>query len=322
MRPTSLLAVLASSLSLSQAASLQKLNVTLERNPSNVGFYIYVPDQLVTSPPILVNPHWCHGDAPSAFAGSNFASLASQYGFIVIYPDSPNLADKCWDVSSRVTLTHDGGGDSQGIVSMVNWTLEKYKGDATRVFVTGVSSGAMMTNVLVGAYPDVFAGGSAFAGVPFGCYGVNVPTNSSDVDYWNSDCAEGRVQYSPAEWASIVRAAYPGYGSGWRPKMQVFHGTVDEVLNYTNFGEEIKEWTGVFGLSQTPTATIQDTPLANWTKQTYGNGGWFEAYSALNVPHNIPVQADVSVDWFDLRCDGEDCFRWGSGGPKMSTGGE
>lgn len=317
MRLTSLLAGLASSFSLSQAASLQKINVTLEHNPSNVGFYLYVPDQLVASPPVLVNPHWCHGDAPSAFTGSNFATLASQYGFIVIYPDSPNLADKCWDVSSRATLTHDGGGDSQGIVSMVNWTLEKYKGDARRVFVTGVSSGAMMTNVLVGAYPDVFAGGSAFAGVPFGCYGVDIPTNSSDVDYWNSDCAEGRIQYSPAEWASIVRAAYPGYGSEWRPRMQVFHGTADEVLNYTNFGEEIKEWTGVFGLSQTPTATIQDNPLANWTKQIYGNGSWFEAYSALNVPHNIPVQVDVAVDWFDLRCDGEDCFRWGSGGPKM-----
>lgn len=27
-------------------------------NPRNVGFYIYVPDQLAESPPILVNPHW------------------------------------------------------------------------------------------------------------------------------------------------------------------------------------------------------------------------------------------------------------------------
>lgn len=140
-RLTSVLAALASSLPLSHAASLQKLNVTLEKNPSNVGFYIYVPDQIAPRPPILVNPHWCHGDAPSAFAGSKFADLASQYGFIVIYPDSPNLADKCWDVSSRATLTHDGGGDSQGIVSMVDWTLEKYGADAERVFVTGVSSG-------------------------------------------------------------------------------------------------------------------------------------------------------------------------------------
>lgn len=142
------LALLASS---AQAASLQQLNVTLDDNPTNVGFYIYVPDNLPPSPPILVNPHWCHGDAPSAYADSTFANLSSEYGFIVIYPDSPNLVDKCWDVSSPETLKHDGGGDSTGIVSMVQWTIENLQADPKRVFVTGVSSGAMMTNVLVGA---------------------------------------------------------------------------------------------------------------------------------------------------------------------------
>lgn len=144
------LPLLATLVSLVQAASLQQLNITLANNPTNVGFYIYVPDSLPANSPILVNPHWCHGDAPSAYAGSTFASLASDYGFIVIYPDSPNLADKCWDVSSPQTLTHEGGGDSTGIVSMVDWTLDQYDADPGRVFVTGVSSGAMMTNVLLG----------------------------------------------------------------------------------------------------------------------------------------------------------------------------
>ncbi|KUI63032.1 putative acetylxylan esterase A [Cytospora mali] len=299
---TSVVALLASSARLVKTASLEQLNVSLANNPTNVGFYIYVPDTLAPDPAILVNPHWCHGDAPSAYADSALANLSSQYGFIVIYPDSPNLVDKCWDVSSPETLMHNGGGDSLGIVSMVNWTLDAYKGDRRRVFVTGVSSGAMMSNVLVGAYPDVFAGGSAFAGVAFGCFGEDIPGNASaDVDYWNSECASGQIQHSPQEWAEIVRRAYPGYGDRWRPKMQVFHGTVDEVLNYTNFREEIKEWTGVFGLSQIPTATIPNTPVANWTKYVYGQADWFEAYSAWNVTHNIPVQAQEVVDWFDLK---------------------
>jgi acetylxylan esterase len=137
--------------SLGQAASLQQLNVPLANNPTDVGFYIYVPDELPAHPPILVNPHWCHGDASDAYEGSTFANLSSEYGFIVIYPDSPNLVDKCWDVSSPQALAHNGGGDSTGIVSMVNWTLAQYDADPARVFVTGVSSGAMMTNVLVGA---------------------------------------------------------------------------------------------------------------------------------------------------------------------------
>lgn len=339
-------------LDVSQAASLQQLNVTLADNPTSVGFYIYVPDpgQLAAHPPILVNPHWCHGDAPSAYAGSTFApDLADEYGFIVIYPDSPNAADKCWDVSSPQTLEHFGsgetgssGGDSRGIVSMVDWTLGTYpQADASRVFVTGVSSGAMMTNVLVGAYPDVFAGGSAFAGVAYGCFAYGLMPSTTNgtgdgedvVDYWNRDCADGLVRYTPAEWTAIVQRGYPGYGAGsWRPKMQVFHGTADETLNDTNLGEEIKEWTGVFGLLSgrnesdslavpAPTRVELDTPLANWTKMIYGEGDWFEAYSAWNVTHNIPVQEDVVMDFFDLTCvseegGGGDCFHWGEGGPR------
>jgi acetylxylan esterase len=163
-------------------ASLQQVT-GFGTNPTNVGVYIYVPDTLAANPPILVNPYACYGSAQAAYTGSQYGTLASTYGFIVIYPDSPNTADKCRDVSSSETLSRKGGCGSFGIVSMVKWTLAKYNGNANRVFVTGTSSGVMMTNVLVGAYPDVFAAGSAFAGVAFGCFAEN------GYDVWNSACA-------------------------------------------------------------------------------------------------------------------------------------
>jgi len=228
----------------------------------------------------LVNPHACHGSAQVAYTGSQHATL----GFIVIYPDSPNTADKCWDVSSSETLSHNGGGDSLGIVSTVKWTLAKYNGNANRVFVTGTSSGAMMTNVLFGAYPDVFAAGSAFPGVAFGCFAGN------GYDAWNSACATGQVIKTGAEWKPIVLAAYPGY-SGYRPKMQVFHGTTDTTLYPQNLQDEIKEWTAVLRLPSLPVQTILNTPLSGWTKYVYGST--FEAYSAAGVTHNIPTQENT-----------------------------
>lgn len=293
-------------------ASLQRIAEPFGDNPTKVGFYIYVPDALVPHPPVLVDPHWCHGDANAAFRGSQFATLADKYGFIVIYPDSPNTADKCWDVSSRETLTHNGGGDSLGIANMVRWTLDKYGGDKGRVFTTGVSSGAMMTNVLMGSYPDMFAAGSAFAGVPFGCFAA--PGNNSGVyGYWNDACATGKVSHTAEEWKAIVEAAYPGY-RGWRPKLQIFHGTADEVLNYNNYNEAVKEWTAVLGLSTTPSSVTEDTPVKGWTKSVYGPDSWFEAYSAAGVPHNIQVQEDTVMKFFDLACKGDGCFKWGKGG--------
>jgi acetylxylan esterase len=42
-------------------------------------------------------------------------------------------------------LKHNGGGDSNAIANMVSYALKKYNADPKKVFVTGSSSGAMMT---------------------------------------------------------------------------------------------------------------------------------------------------------------------------------
>jgi acetylxylan esterase len=279
-------------------------------NPSNVGFYLYVPTKLQSNPPVLVNPHWCHGSAAAAFTGTQLATLADTYGYIMIFPDSPNTSDKCWDVSSPASLTHGGGGDTAGVVSMVQWTLNKYAGNPARVFSMGTSSGAMMTNALLATYPDVFAAGSAWAGVPYGCFAD--PKGGADT--WSDDCAKGKIIKTGAEWAALVKAAYPGY-TGYRPKMQVFHGSADTTLYPQNLQEEIKEWTAVLGLPSSPVSTSQNTPLSGWTKSVYGPS--FEAYEAKGVTHDIQTQADLVLSWFDLKCAGTGCFgrTGGTGGP-------
>lgn len=55
---------------------------------------------------------------------------------------------------TTATLTHNQGGDSLGIVSGMRYLIAKYGVPTDKVFATGLSSGAMMTNVLAGAYPD------------------------------------------------------------------------------------------------------------------------------------------------------------------------
>jgi acetylxylan esterase len=113
-------------------------------NPTKVSMYIYVPKKLAAKPGIVVAIHYCTGTAQAYYTGSPYAKLAEQYGFIVIYPESP-YEGKCWDVSSKATLTHNGGGNSNSIANMVTWTIKQYKADSSKVFVTGSSSGAMMT---------------------------------------------------------------------------------------------------------------------------------------------------------------------------------
>ncbi|ESZ93584.1 hypothetical protein SBOR_6013 [Sclerotinia borealis F-4128] len=158
---------------------------------------------------------------------------------------------------------------------MVKYVVATYKADPNRVFSMGTSSGAMMTNVLIGVYPDVFA-----------------------ADVWSNDCATGQIVKTGEQWKIIVQAAYPGY-TGFRPKMWVLHGTNDTTLYPQNLREEIKEWTSVLHQSTTPLTTRSNWPDADWTTWNYGTK--FRATSAAGVTHNIPTNESVVIDYFDLK---------------------
>ncbi|WP_338681476.1 PHB depolymerase family esterase [Streptomyces acidiscabies] len=249
-------------------------------NPSNLRMWAYAPANVSAHPAVIVAVHWCGGSATDIYNGSEYKSLADRYGFVVVYP-SVTRASKCWDVSSPQALKRGGGSDPVGIKSMVDWAVTNYAADKTKIFVTGMSSGAMMTNVLLGDYPDVFAAGAAFAGVPFACFAT---TNGSE---WNSDCANGTIIRTPQAWGDLVRGAYPGY-TGPRPRMQLWHGTQDDTLRYPNFGEEIKQWTNVHGLTQTPSFT--DSP-GGWTRTRYGSTGDRAPVEAVSVQTGHGVYA-------------------------------
>lgn len=266
------------------AASLQKVdNWGASGVPSTTSMYIYVPDNLAPNPPILVVAHYCGGTAGNVFGqaqGGGIVSAADQNGFIIVVPQTTN---NCWDVGSTASLTHDGGGETQAVAQMVQYTIEQYQANADRVYITGDSSGAMMTQAMLAVYPDVFKGGSAFAGVPAGCWAVGNPDGS-----WSSQCAGGQVTHTPQEWGDLVRAMYPGY-DGHRPRVQLFHGDGDSTLDYQNHLEAIKEWTDVLGLSTDPTSTDTVTLGSHQAKrERWENSCGYvvlEAYTSMGGDH-------------------------------------
>jgi poly(hydroxyalkanoate) depolymerase family esterase len=281
-------------------------------NPSNLLMYVYVPNNVKPDPPILLALHGCQGSGPYLYSSTDFASLADQYGFIVVYPSTTNPGGRCWDVSSNQALTRNGGSDPVGLMSMVSYTEQHYGGDPGAVYVTGESSGAMMTNVMAADYPDVFKAGAAFMGVPDHCF------YTGTVDGWNSACAQGQVSMTPQQWGDLARGADPGY-SGPRPRMQLWHGTADTTLSYNNLAEEVKQWTDVLGVSQTPSST--DTPVSGWTRTRYNSGSGstqVEAYSIAGAGHQLPVQGS-GMAAYAVHFMGLDAGSSGGGGPKSGA---
>jgi len=184
---------------------------------------------------------------------------------------------------------------------MVTYTLQKYNGDASKVFVTGSSSGAMMTNVMAATYPELFAAATAYSGVPAGCF----VSSSNQVDAWNSTCAQGNINDSAQQWANVVNAMYPGY-TGARPRFQVYHGSIDTTLYPNNYRETVKEWTGVFGYDATTPAKEQaNFPHSGYTTDSWGIDaanplGKVQGIYAQNVGHTVPINGTQDMMWFQL----------------------
>jgi acetylxylan esterase len=290
-----LLVHLSLAISATLAASLTQVG-NFGSNPSSIQMFQYVPDRLATNPAVVVSIHPCGGNAQGWFNGDGgMHTYADQLGYIMIYPQTTHDSN-CWDVGSDQSLKHNGGGDSQGIASMVNYTLTTYKGDKSRVFVMGGSSGAMMTNNMAGTYPDVFAAGAAFSGWPYGCHAGSGPNNSSP---GGSDprCGYGQITKTGAEWAQLVRNAYPGY-TGSYPRMQIWHGTSDFVVNYVNFNEQLKQWSTVHNVAFSRNVT--NTPSSGFTQVIYGDGTKVVGYSQQNGQHITPVNAQTVLRFFGL----------------------
>ena len=264
-----------------KAASLQLVASDWGTNgvPTNVIMYVYVPDKVVTNPPILVLLHYWGGGAGGVFAeaqGGGIVAAADAYGFIMVVPQTPD----CWDANSAQSLTHNGGGQTEAIAHMVNYTVSHYHANADRVYVTGTSCGAMMTEALLAAYPDIFKAGAAFAGQAVG--GAWTP-----------------VTHTAQQWGDIVRAAYPGY-SGRRPRVQLWHGTADGIINYSNQVEAIMQWGNVLGLAVNPTTTATGVKIGNitndWTHQAWkdscGNT-LLDAWSEIGGPHGTDANLNA-----------------------------
>src|SRR5690606_31288673 len=78
--------------------------------------------------------------------------------------------------------------------------------------------------------------------------------------------------------------------------------------------EAIKQWTNVFGYSETPQSTQSNSPVNGWTRFVHSlfsfilthnprsiYGPLFQAITAQGVSHNIPIQGNDVINWFQLN---------------------
>ncbi|KAK0715214.1 PHB depolymerase family esterase [Lasiosphaeris hirsuta] len=262
-------------------------------NPSKLELQVYAPTKVATKPAIILALHFCGGTGPVYAQTTKYNTLADTKGFVVLYPSSKK-DNNCWDVATAKTLTHGGGGDSTGLANMIKWAITKYDADPVKVFVTGSSSGCMMSNVMAATYPELFAAVSCYSGVAAGCLAGSPGSSPQSAD---PTCASGKNVKTGAQWATQLRAMYPGYNGSY-PRIQTWHGEADNFVNYPNLAEQLKQWSAVLDVPFTKNNT--NTPQSGYTQLVYGDGTKLVGYSAKGVGHTVPAHEDSDLKWFGL----------------------
>lgn len=212
-------------------------------NPGALRAFRYVPSPPPEGPAgLVVAMHACTQTA-MAYRNAGWEDLADEYGFYVLYPEqtSSNNGAQCFNWAGEYgdpTNLMRGQGENRSIVSMVEKMQADYDIDANRVFVTGHSGGGAQTALMMATWPDVFAGGGIFAGIPYRC-----TTEFAQV----SSCLSPGIDKTPEQHAQLVLDAYPGF-SGRYPKLSIWHGTGDFTVRPINQTELLEQWTTVHGI--------------------------------------------------------------------------
>jgi polyhydroxybutyrate depolymerase len=121
---------------------------TLQFDGMERSYYLHLPatGKSTARPPLVLVLHGGgkgDGRAPARYLG--FTALADRHGFIVVYP---NGIDARWNDGRG--FTHSGKSDTRiddvGFISkLIDHLVHTYAADASRVYVTGISNGGMMT---------------------------------------------------------------------------------------------------------------------------------------------------------------------------------
>lgn len=132
-------------------------------------YSLYRPkDMPIAGMPLVIMLHGCQQTPYDMALGTRMYRLADTKGFVVAYPRQEKRIQpmRCW----RWFQPDAGHGlaEADAIASVTRAIVRKYRLDATRVYVAGLSAGAGMAGLTALRHPDIFAAAALHSGAVIG----------------------------------------------------------------------------------------------------------------------------------------------------------
>ena len=220
------------------------------KNPGNLRMYYFAPADSTSQEqkPLLIVLHGCSQTANIAAQQTGWNKLAAHYGFFVLYPEQKQLNNPsfCFDWFRPDDITR-GSGEAASIKEMLQWMQKRFHIDSTKVFIAGLSAGAAMAVVMMADYPSSFNAGAVFAGGPY--------MSATDA-FTAMRSMTGFIVKSSKQWGELVRKQNPSFKEEY-PRIIIFHGTKDAIVDPRNSKELIKQWTNLHHIDTLPDEKIE-----------------------------------------------------------------
>jgi len=256
-------------------------------NPGALKMFTFVPPGLPSGAPLVVVLHGCTESASSYSTQTEWGNLGQRFGFAVVFAQqqSANNSLSCFNWF-QPSDTSRGQGEALSIKQMVDQMKSTRGSDPARIFVTGISAGGIMTEVMMATYPDVFAGGAVMSGAPYACAASLIDANT---------CQMGNVNRTPKQWGDLVRNAFPGF-AGPYPRLIAFHGSTDATVAPADLQQSVDQWSNVLGIDETPEVNETFRTATHKVFRDAGGRSLIETYLVNGMGHALTVDVGSAAD--------------------------
>lgn len=231
--------------------------------------------------PLVVMLHGCTQDADDIARGTRLHEVAGARGWMVLYPEQPLALNpkKCWNWFDAAHQRRDAGEPSL-IAGMTAHVVAEHGGDASRVFLGGISAGAAMASLVAAAYPEQYAALALHSGLVHGAARTVMDAVS----------VMQRGVPSPEPFGE---AAFAAMGSHSRivPTL-VIHGESDAVVAPINGAQAAKQW---FLTNAMAKGQVLDTTSGGTDRVVTEEGGYRVTRSTYRAQDGMPLSWLVMV---------------------------
>ena len=229
-------------------------------NPGNLSAKLFAPSGNPPHSPLVVVLHGCNQTSEGYDSCAGWSSLAEEFGFYVLYPQQQraNNPGLCFNWFWTDDIARDAG-EAMSIKELITEVCALHAIDVSRVFVTGLSAGGAMANVMLATYPELFAGGAVIAGLPYG-----VATSMPE--------AFDRMRGHGMPGSDCLRDALRSSGKSvpeW-PCISIWHGKADRTVSLANAQALVDQWMGVHRVGLHPDESVEE---GRTDRKVWSSGG-------------------------------------------------